>query len=96
MTSNNPRLTALDCPANKGWLITTGEGDGILCRCGGGSHTLELAEVLQILHNQGSLVNRCKTYIGVLVVWFFFVPLFFWGGFGHLNECFFLCANFVE
>jgi len=46
-------LTALDCPAQKGWFITTEKGDGILCRCGGGSHTLEKAEVLQILHDQG-------------------------------------------
>lgn len=46
-------LAALDCPAAKGWFITVDEGPEILCRCGGGSHRLEVAQVLGILQSLG-------------------------------------------
>ena len=52
-TPPSPRLAALDCPAAKGWFITVDEGPEMLCRCGGGSHRLEVAQVLGILRNLG-------------------------------------------
>lgn len=56
-------LAELDCPAQRGWYVNAQEGDAILCRCGGGSHTLATGTVLQQLVSLGFNKQSFEAYL---------------------------------
>eukprot|EP00929_Paragymnodinium_shiwhaense_P031944 TRINITY_DN17790_c0_g1_i1.p1 TRINITY_DN17790_c0_g1~~TRINITY_DN17790_c0_g1_i1.p1 ORF type:complete len:446 (-),score=92.28 TRINITY_DN17790_c0_g1_i1:166-1503(-) len=55
-------LEELDCPAKKGWYVRTGLGNGVLARCGGGSHTLTIADVSEHLEQLGISIDVFSDY----------------------------------
>lgn len=40
------KMSALDCPAQKGWILDLSLGTEVLCKCGGGSHQLSVGAVI--------------------------------------------------
>eukprot|EP00931_Biecheleriopsis_adriatica_P007678 TRINITY_DN108943_c0_g1_i1.p1 TRINITY_DN108943_c0_g1~~TRINITY_DN108943_c0_g1_i1.p1 ORF type:complete len:367 (-),score=61.73 TRINITY_DN108943_c0_g1_i1:51-1151(-) len=47
------KVRALDCPAQKGWFLKHGLSEDTICRCGGGSHKLKVAELTTIVCSVG-------------------------------------------
>mmetsp|Transcript_60084 Transcript_60084/g.143159 ORF Transcript_60084/g.143159 Transcript_60084/m.143159 type:complete len:634 (+) Transcript_60084:57-1958(+) len=59
-------LKALDCPAQKGWFVkkaVAGEGLGVLCSCGGGSHDLTMQQAIDLLGSFGFDRHLLRNFI---------------------------------
>ncbi|CAE7855600.1 CEP1 [Symbiodinium microadriaticum] len=47
------KMSALDCPAQKGWILDLSLGTEVLCKCGGGSHQLSVGAVIAEIQQKG-------------------------------------------
>ncbi|CAE7572332.1 unnamed protein product [Symbiodinium microadriaticum] len=53
-----------DCPANYGWSVVGQGADELLCRCGGGSHQLNITSVTNILKPLGYSEGVFRSHVG--------------------------------
>ncbi|CAE7240217.1 unnamed protein product [Symbiodinium sp. CCMP2456] len=56
-------LARLDCPANFGWSVVDEDEDELLCRCGGGSHHLNMTSVTNILAPLGYSKDVFRSHV---------------------------------
>ena len=57
------KLSALDCPAKKGWKMNSSIDASVLCKCGGGSHQLSVAEVVAQISPLGFDADVFRHYV---------------------------------
>jgi len=56
-------ISALDCPAKRGFFTKIDEGNSIIARCGGGSHTLELQALVSTVARQGFSAQEFTQFV---------------------------------